>query len=86
MSGSTTDAVTRNARKPHRCSWCWEWIAKGEAHQTYTQFGDGKATTVRLHPECYDAMLDCASAEGGWAEWTPGMERPERIAMEEQKS
>lgn len=41
MTDSTTDAVTRKVRKPHRCSWCWEWIAKGEAHRVYTQFGGG---------------------------------------------
>lgn len=74
----TTSAVMRRARKPTRCRWCWEAIAKGESHQTYTQFGDGRVSTTRLHPECYDAMTEAAREEGGYFEWTPGMERPIR--------
>ncbi len=36
----------------------------------------GDASTVKMHPECFEAMQDAASEEGGWLEWTPGQERP----------
>ena len=87
MTNATTDVVTREARKPTRCHWCWESIAKGESHQTYTQFSDGRASTTRMHPECYEAMQDYAREVEYYArevEWAPGMERPARTE-EEQK-
>ena len=78
MSRFTTIAITRKARKAHRCIWCWEWIEAGEHHQTYVAFDDGSAATVRFHPECYESMHAASIEEGGRFEWTPGMERPLR--------
>ena len=38
----------------------------------------GTAATVCMHPECFEAMGEMAREEGGWCEWTPGMERPKK--------
>ena len=39
-----------------------------------------------MHPECYEAMEQAAREEGGWFEWTPGMERPTHTAPKESKN
>jgi hypothetical protein len=73
-----TEATTQAAKKPYRCSWCWQGIAVGEQYTRYRFFDGGDAGTVRAHPECYGAIQDLAREEGGWCEWTPGMERPSK--------
>jgi hypothetical protein len=70
-----TETQTHRARKRHRCQWCWQFIETGELYRRYRVF-DGDASTVRMHPECYDAMQDDAADAGGFIEWTPGQERP----------
>lgn len=75
------------ARKLHKCSWCAERIEIGEEYTRYRYFSDGDAGTVKMHPECYDAMLEAASHEGGWIEWTPGDgERPRKVKAEGEQS
>lgn len=71
-----TETTTHAARKRHRCSWCWQFIGKGEQYKRYVVFDSGETNTVKMHPECHEAMLEAAAEEGGWMEWTPGMERP----------
>lgn len=65
------------ARKRHRCNWCWELITIGESYRRYRVFMYGDADTIRMHPECYDAMCAESEEEGGWIEWIPGQPRPE---------
>lgn len=67
---------THKAMKIHRCGWCWQRIEVGTKYKRYRLYDDGAASTVKMHPECYDAMQAAAKEEGGWIEWTPGMERP----------
>lgn len=45
----------KKARKRHTCDWCYGYIDKGTSYKTYFCFGE--ALTVRMHPECYHAML-----------------------------
>ena len=71
-----TATEAHKARKMHVCCWCAERIEIGEEYRRYRWFSYGEAGTVKLHPECYDAMQDAAYEEGGYFEWTPGMERP----------
>lgn len=71
-----TATETHVARSQHRCDWCWERINLGEPYRRYRYFADGDVGTVRMHPECYDAMQQAAREEGGWIEWTPGQDRP----------
>ena len=71
-----TEVETHKARKAHRCEWCWQRIDDGTEYKRYRYYG-GEASTVKMHPECYDAMQEAASEEGGYIEWTPGQERPE---------
>jgi len=72
----TTPIETHKAKKQHRCEWCWQLIEAGETYSRYRFYDDGEAGTVKMHPECFEAMQDEASDEGGWVEWTPGQERP----------
>ena len=70
------EVETHKARKAHRCGWCWQRIDDGTEYKRYRYYGGGEASTVKMHPECYDAMQEAAREEGGYIEWTPGMERP----------
>ncbi len=71
-----TETEAHKARKSHRCKWCWQHIELGTEYRRYRYYVGGEAGTVKMHPECYDAMQDEAREEGGWYEWTPGRERP----------
>ena len=75
MSTFTT-TETHKAAKRHRCDWCWQFIETGETYKRYRCYDGGDAGTTRMHPECNEAMLEEAQAEGGQIEWTPGQERP----------
>jgi hypothetical protein len=79
---AVTEATTQVARKPHRCTWCWQLIGAGETYTRYRYYGsDADAGTVKAHPECYEAIQDAASEEGGMIEWTPGQERPAALSQ-----
>lgn len=69
-------AKRHKALNRHRCSWCWQFIEVGENYWRYRFFDNGEVSTVKMHPECYDAMQVAAREEGGFIEWTPGQERP----------
>lgn len=73
-----TETTTHAAKKLHRCSWCWETINPKELYKRYRWFDGGDAGTVKMHPECYDAMQEEASEWGYDFEWTPGQERPKK--------
>lgn len=74
----STEPTTQRAIKPHRCTWCWQLINPGEQYSRYRYFDGGDAGTVKLHPECFDAMQVEAKEWGYGFEWTPGMERPQK--------
>jgi hypothetical protein len=69
---SQTETTTQVARKVHRCTWCWQGILVGESYARYRYFDGGDSGVVKMH----EVMLEKASEEGGFIEWTPGMERP----------
>lgn len=73
---SQTIATEQKAKKRHRCTGCWEPIEVAETYMRYRYFDGGDAGTVKMHPECHAYMVECAAEEGGFIEWTPGMERP----------
>jgi len=73
-----TDVKTHKARKDHRCEWCSQCIDKGEEYKRYRYYDEAEAATVKLHPECMDALQAEADYSVGTFEWTPGQERPER--------
>ena len=70
---SKTETI-KAAKKPHRCTWCWTRIAAGESYKRYRWFG-GDTAVIKMHPECYRAMLEVAADEGGEIEWVPGQPR-----------
>ena len=71
-----TETTTQKAAKRHQCTWCWQFIDPGKEYKRYRHFDGNDAGTVKMHPECYDAMQEEATEEGGYLEWTPGRERP----------
>ena len=72
-----SDIESHKARKQHRCDWCWQFINQSDQYKRYRFVNNGDAGTVRMHPECVDAMQEeAAQEESGWFEWTPGQERP----------
>lgn len=72
----TTEVETHVAHKKHSCGWCCQIILPGDMYKRYRYYDGGDAGTVKLHPECYAAMCEAASEEGGYIEWTPGQDRP----------
>lgn len=78
MMAHCTEAETHKAKKVHQCEWCWQRIEIGEQYMRYRFFDGGEAGTVKAHPECYDAIQEYAREEGGYIEWTPGQERPQK--------
>lgn len=75
-----TEVTTHKAIKVHRCQWCWQFVQAGEQYLRYRFFDGGDAGTVKLHPECYDAVQAEAAEWGYGFEWTPGQERPAKAA------
>lgn len=75
--GTMSKTETLKAAKVHECCWCGQKIEPGETYRRYRWWNTGDAGTAKLHPECYEAMLEAADEEGGWFEWMPGDgERP----------
>lgn len=50
------------SRKPHWCSWCGQIIGAGERYMRQRVKTDGDPGTVKMHPEC-DEALDVAVHE-----------------------
>ena len=71
-----TEVETHKARKAHRCEWCWQRIDEGAEYKRYRYYDGGDAATIKMHPECMEAMQEEAAYWGGDFEWTPGQERP----------
>lgn len=64
--------TVKAAKKEHRCSWCAKAIEAGGTYKRYRWFGDDGPATVKMHPECYDAMQRLSAAEGDDIEFAPG--------------
>ncbi len=58
-------------RKPHRCEWCNEPIAKGERAQYRAYVWEDGPMSGWMHFECWDAMHELPTRDlmDGW---TPG--------------
>lgn len=77
MSYNLIAKEDRKARKPHRCTYCGQGINSGERYFHERCVFDGEPQSNRWHPECWDDFAEVVSAEGGYAEYTPGdNERP----------
>lgn len=70
MGTSTRVESVKAANKQHRCDWCPEKIEAGESYERYRYFGDDGPAVIKMHPECYDAMLEVAREEGPHFEFT----------------
>lgn len=63
MSDFYNDAIDRVARKPHRCTYCGEGIAKGDHYQFQKGNYDGSWFESKMHPECFEDMCDAGDGE-----------------------
>ena len=61
-----TEVETHKAAKEHQCSWCGDAIVIGERYKRYRFFDRGDANTVRLHPECLDAVDELNDSDCGF--------------------
>lgn len=80
---TASDVETHCARKIHHCEWCNEKIVPGEQYKRYRIWDGDDADTMRLHAECYQAMLDEMKLRGEYfIEWTMGeFERPKKAEV-----
>ena len=79
MSDFYNDAITRVARKPHRCTYCGEGIARGEHYKHQKGNYDGSWFESKMHPECFAVM--CEADDGEYMPYSN--ERPAPIAAKE---
>ena len=76
MTGFYTTAVTRTAKKVHKCSYCAEDINKGDSYEYQDGNSEGRWFKTRMHQECFEDM--CEQGDG---EYTPySNERPKKEA------
>ena len=59
-------SIIRTARKPHKCTYCAEGIAKGDEYIFQKGNYEGRWFESKMHEECFDDMR-----ESGEGEYTP---------------
>lgn len=62
--------VIKAARKKHRCSWCAEFIERGESYTTVGGKWGGEFSFAKMHPECYTAYSNDPALDE-LEEWMP---------------
>ena len=80
MAGYTADQSIKASRKRRVCDWCAEVIEVGKPYIRWRWFGGDTPATVRVHPECKDALGEEADECGGVIEFTPGDNPRGRVA------
>ena len=58
-------AATRTARKDHQCDWCLQTIEARTVYRCDSYAHDGEAYTLRMHPECRGACMECDDCGDG---------------------
>jgi hypothetical protein len=79
MSDFWSPKEDRKARKPYRCVWCGEGIAKGDMHAVQSGNFDGEFQRNRWHPECFDGA-DWEDVQDGFTLYSG--ERPKPASEE----
>ena len=51
------------ARVDHKCDWCGEAIDKGTQYHKWACKDMGSVFPVKMHQECYEAMIDSDETE-----------------------
>lgn len=72
MADTFHEQSVARSRKVRQCHWCAEKVEVGQPYKSYRFRDCGDIGYVAVHPECYDAMHEMASMEGGWFEWSIG--------------
>lgn len=62
MTMKTSEIKTSKANKPHICDWCNETINKNEHYSHWFCYGEN--ITVKMHPECEEAMCIADLSDG----------------------
>ena len=68
-------AITRTARKQHRCTNCGETIFPGSVYQRWASMDDSVFTN-KMHPECLEHLVLSEDADGGFSYDPFSGERP----------
>ena len=71
MSETFHHNSVKRSRKERRCDWCAEKIEIGQAYESYRWADGSDGGTVRMHPECYEAMGKVCKLEPDLL-WSPG--------------
>ena len=71
MSETFHHNSVKRSRKERQCDWCAEKIEVGQPKESYRWADGSDGGTVRMHPECYDAMREKCQIEPD-LEWSPG--------------
>ena len=71
MSETFHHNSVKRSRKERQCDWCAEKIEIGQPNESYRWSDGSDGGTVRMHPECYAAMLAKCHIEPD-LEWSPG--------------
>lgn len=66
------ETTVAKSRKDRVCSWCGSAIEIGKPYRGYSWRDGGDVSREEMHPECYDAMCDEATAEGAFITWSIG--------------
>lgn len=61
-----------HCKKNHKCSWCDEQITKGSAYIRWANFDSDTVDSVKMHPECMDALDEWRDMNPGEIEFFPG--------------
>ena len=60
----TAPRKIKSARINHKCLWCGDIINSGESYKYYRCYDCGDASTVKMHPECFEAADEESSIWG----------------------
>ena len=52
---TTEPRLINKSQKSYMCEWCYEKILIGTSYWKWFTYGEN--VTARMHPECYNAML-----------------------------
>lgn len=71
MSETFHHNSVKRSRKERHCDWCAQKIEVGQPYESYRWADGSDGGTVRMHPECYEAMSRASRLDPHMV-WSPG--------------